>query len=95
MDNIERDVTEIGREDVGQEYICYEGNDPSFDSRQGQYFSLLRNVQTDTEASYSLGTGGTFSGSNIGQVEDEGSTSSETSGRRFTAVRTPLDVIVG
>ena len=40
VDNIKTGVTEIGRDDAEQGLIGYEGDDPSFDSRQG-----LQNVK--------------------------------------------------
>jgi hypothetical protein len=58
VDNIKTDVTEIRRQDAEQGWIGYEGDDSSFDSRQG-----LRNVQTAFKAPISCVPEGTFSGS--------------------------------
>ena len=58
VDDIKTDVTKIRRQDAEQGWIGYEGDNPSFDSRQG-----LRNVQTAFGASYFLCTKGTFFGS--------------------------------
>jgi hypothetical protein len=55
---LKRTLQKIRRQDAEHGWIDYEGDDPSFDSRQG-----LRNVQTAFGASYFLCTRGNFSGS--------------------------------